>query len=86
MGLEIEFRKGAMQMISLFHFWLMLVMVIIFFILPLSASYADDLIPIRTPSTGYQPQFQVLGNKIYYVWHEDHGPTEPIWVAVETLQ
>jgi len=28
---------------------------------------------------------QILGNRIYYVWHEDHGAKEPIWVAWETL-
>jgi hypothetical protein len=32
------------------------------------------------------PQLQVVGNKICYLWHEDHGPTEPIWMAVETLR
>ena len=51
----------------------------------LPASIASDLILIRTPSTGYQPQFQVSGNRIYYVWHEDHGPIEPIWVAEEIV-
>lgn len=35
-----------------------------------SIVFPSDLIPVRTPSTGYQPQFQVLGNKIYYIWHE----------------
>jgi len=50
-----------------------------FFIL--SISLALDFAPIRTPSTGYQPQFQVLGNKIYYVWHEYDGPSRQIFTA-----
>jgi len=47
----------------------------------LSVSIASDLIPIRTSSTGYQPQFQVSGNKIYYVWHEYDGPFRQIFTA-----
>ena len=31
----------------------------------------------------YDSQFQIVGNRVQYVWHEDHGPAEPIWVAVE---
>lgn len=50
-----------------------------------SIVFPSDLIPVQTPSTGYQPQFQVLGNKIYYVWHKDHGPKEPILVVAENL-
>jgi hypothetical protein len=50
-----------------------------FFIL--SISLALDFAPIRTPSTGYQPQFQVSGNKIYYVWHEYDGPYRQIFTA-----
>ncbi|MBS3918326.1 MAG: hypothetical protein KG012_05515 [Deltaproteobacteria bacterium] len=54
-------------------------------ILPLfftiSISLALDFAPIRTPSTGYQPQFQVSGNKIYYVWHEYDGPYRQIFTA-----
>jgi hypothetical protein len=46
-----------------------------------SFSFPSDLIPIRTPSTGYQPQFQVWGNKIYYVWHEYDGPYRQIFTA-----
>lgn len=42
---------------------------------------ALDFVPIRTPSTGYQPQFQVSGNKIYYVWHEYDGPYRQIFTA-----
>ncbi len=44
-------------------------------------AYADDLILMRTPSTGYQPQFQVAGGKIYYVWHEYDGPYRQIFTA-----
>jgi hypothetical protein len=47
----------------------------------LSISLALDFAPIRTPSTGYQPQFQVSGNKIYYVWHEYDGPFRQIFTA-----
>jgi hypothetical protein len=53
--------------------------IFVFLILPLC--YASDLIPIRTHSTGYQPQFQVLGNRIYYVWHEYDGPFRQIFTA-----
>jgi len=42
---------------------------------------AADLTPIRTPSTGYQPQFQVSGNKTYFVWHEYDGPFRQIFAA-----
>jgi len=38
----------------------------------------------KSPYGKYDPQLQVVRNKIYYVWHEDHGPTEPIWVAIES--
>jgi len=47
----------------------------------LSISLALDFAPIRTPSTGYQPQFQVSGNKIYYVWHEYDGSYRQIFTA-----
>ena len=57
----------------------------LFTFITLSVSDASDLKTVRTPSTGYQSQFQVSGNKIYYVWHEDHGQTEPIWIAEEEL-
>jgi hypothetical protein len=59
--------------------------IILLFFSFLSVSIASDLNAVRTPSTGYQPQFHMAGNGIYYVWHEDHGPTEPIWSAIETL-
>ena len=56
----------SLTLISLFH---------------LPVSIASDLILIRTPSTGYQPQFQVSGNKIHYVWHEYDGPFRQIFTA-----
>jgi len=46
-----------------------------------SLSIASDLIAIQAPSTGYQPQFQVSGNTIYYVWHEYDGPYRQIFTA-----
>jgi hypothetical protein len=46
-----------------------------------SISFPSDFSSIRTPSTGYQPQFQVSGNKIYYVWHEYDGPFRQIFTA-----
>jgi len=53
--------------------------IFVFSILPLC--FAADLTLLRTPSTGYQPQFQVSGNKIYYVWHEYDGPFRQIFTA-----
>jgi hypothetical protein len=50
------------------------------FLVP-SISFPSDLSPIRTPSTGYQPQFQISGNKAYYVWHEYDGPFRQIFTA-----
>ena len=47
----------------------------------LPVSMASELIPIRTPSTGYQPQFQIFEDKIYYVWHEYDGPFRQIFTA-----
>ena len=46
-----------------------------------SISTATDLHAIRTSSTGYQPQIQVSGNKIYCVWHEYDGPFRQIFTA-----
>ena len=66
---------------SYHRFWLRSVTVIILFLLCSFASYADNLIPTRTPSTGYQPQFQVAGDRIYYVWHEYDGPYRQILTA-----
>ena len=40
----------------------------------------------RSPHGKYDPQLQIVGNRVYYVWHEDHGRTEPILVAIETLK
>ena len=44
-------------------------------------SIASDLLLIQPPATGYQPQFQVSGNKIYYVCHEYDGPYRQIFTA-----
>ena len=60
---------------------LVAVILIPFLIFHLSVSMASDLIPIQTSSTGYQPQFEVSGNKIYYVWHEYDGPYRQIFTA-----
>jgi hypothetical protein len=60
---------------------LVAVILIPFLIFHLSVSMASDLIPIQTPSTGYQPQFQIFGDKIYYVWHEYDGPFRQIFTA-----
>jgi hypothetical protein len=54
-------------------------MILSFFIL--QVPFASDLSSIRTLSTGYQPQFQVSGNKIYYVWHQYDGPFRQIFTA-----
>lgn len=65
--------------------WIKLVLITLFQILIslfyLQISIASDLIPARTPSTGYQPQMQVSGNKIYYVWHEYDGPFRQIFTS-----
>jgi hypothetical protein len=47
----------------------------------LEDSSAADFLVIQTPSTGYQPQFQVSGNKIHFVWHEYDGPFRQIFTA-----
>jgi hypothetical protein len=52
-----------------------------FFVFNPPGSIASDLNAIRAPSTGYQPQFEVSGNKIYYVWHEYDGPYRQIFTA-----
>ncbi len=57
----------------------MTLFLIIIFIPSLSISLS--LLITRTPSTGYQPQFQVSGNKIYSVWHEYDGPFRQIFTA-----
>jgi hypothetical protein len=67
------------------QFRFMMTLFLIFVFIP-SVSISSSLLITRTPSTGYQPQFQVSGTKIYYVWREDHGPTEPIWVAIDKLK
>ncbi len=40
---------------------------------------------INTAFDKYTPQLEVNGDKIYYVWEEDHGSIEPIWVAEENV-
>ena len=64
-----------MQFLSIYHIlWILIFCFSIISVSVLPALGASDLNPIRTPSTGYQPHFQVSGNKIYYVWHEYDGP------------
>ena len=46
-----------------------------------SISFPSDLSPLQTPSTGYQPQFQISGNNAYYVWHGYDGPFRHIFTA-----
>ena len=58
----------------------MMMLFLIFIFIP-SLSISSSLLITRTPSTGYQPQFQVSGNKIYYVWHEYDGPFRQIFTA-----
>jgi len=70
---------------SYFNHWCNPTVIILFllfcsFPIP-SISTAIDLHAIRTSSTGYQPQIQVSGNKIYCVWHEYDGPFRQIFTA-----
>lgn len=46
----------------------------------------NESIRMRTPTPGYQPLVQIVGERIYYVRHEDHGPKEPISVAREAVR
>jgi len=62
------------------QFRLIMTLSLIFILIP-SLSISSSLLITQTPSTGYQPQFQVLGNKIYYVWHEYDGPSRQIFTA-----
>ena len=60
----------------------LILLYLIFFSLFISSiCFPSELIPMRTPSTGYQPQFQVSANKAYYVWHEYDGPFRQIFTA-----
>ena len=61
-----------------FKFMMTLALVLMF--MPF-LSVASDLLINQTASTGYQPQFQVSGNKTYYVWHEYDGPFRQIFTA-----
>jgi hypothetical protein len=66
------------------HLWVKLAIVVfpsILFLLNSAGAVSSELNPVRTPSTGYQPQFQVSGSKIYYVWHEYDGPFRQIFTA-----
>ena len=69
----------------IFRNWFKFLCSIVLAILIPSLSISAELIPIRTPSTGYQPQFQVSGNKIYFVWHEYDGPFRQIFAAEMSL-
>jgi len=60
-------------------------LLILLFFSSLSVSIASDLSAVRTPSTGYQPQFQVTGSGIFYVWHEYDGPYRQIFTAVKNI-
>jgi len=62
------------------QFWRIMELFLIFIFIP-SLSISSSLLITRTPSTGYQPQFQVSGNKIYYIWHEYDGPYRQIFTA-----
>jgi len=62
------------------QFKFIMTLFLIFIFIP-SLSISSSLLITRAPSTGYQPQFQVLGNKIYYVWHEYDGPYRQIFTA-----
>ena len=65
----------------LFRLFLVVFYLISFCFLVPSISFPSDLSTIRTPSTGYQPQFHISGNKAYYVWHEYDGPFRQIFTA-----
>jgi hypothetical protein len=62
------------------QFRLIMTLFLIFILIP-SLSISSSLLITQTPSTGYQPQFQVSGNRIYYVWHEYDGPYRQIFTA-----
>ncbi len=64
----------------LYPVFVLLVLILFPFITP-PVLMALDLNAVRTPCTGYQPQFQVSGDKIYYVWHEYDGPYRQIFTA-----
>jgi hypothetical protein len=81
LGVEIGLERKTSEMNFFQRFWLRSVPIILFFLLTSAASYANDLVPTRTPSTGYQPQFQVYGEKAYFVWHEYDGPYRQIFTA-----
>ncbi len=71
-------KSRGPNLFSLFSLALFLIFIWLFH---LRLSIASDLVVTQTPSTGYQPQFQVSGNSIYYVWHEYDGPFRQIFTA-----
>jgi hypothetical protein len=71
-----------MQFLSIYHIlWILIFSFSIISVSVPPALNASDLNLIRAPSTGYQPQMQVSGDKIYYVWHEYDGPFRQIFTA-----
>jgi hypothetical protein len=54
--------------------------IFLFMLIPV-LSISSEWTPIRTPSTGYQPQLQVSGEKVYFVWHEYDGPFRQVFTA-----
>lgn len=74
MQMKFPFKKQVEPFALLFYTILSL-----FFVF--ETSIASDLVIIQPPATGYQPQFQVSGNKIHYVWHEYDGSFRQIFTA-----
>jgi uncharacterized pyridoxamine 5'-phosphate oxidase family protein len=58
---------------------------IFLFFFTFSPTLAQNFLPQKTPSTGYQPQFQVGKEKVYLVWHEYDGPFRQIFTAEMNL-
>jgi len=67
--------------------WIIIPITLVTFLLSWgSIPIASELSPIRTSSTGYQPQMQVSGDRIFFVWHEYDGPVRQIFTAEMNLQ
>ena len=66
---------------NLFRSFSVAIFLILVSLFHLPSSVASDLVLTQTPSTGYQPQFQVSRDKIYYVWHGYDGPFRQIFTA-----
>jgi hypothetical protein len=62
----------------------MMILPILFLSFPFPTD-ANDLVLVGTLSKGRQPQFEIIGERIDYMRHEDHGPKKTIWVAWEML-